>query len=269
MVNTDPTVGFETALWLWMRPHPVTKHSCHAIAQENKFGFGETIQALNGQYECGKSAGSLGDLEMRHRIYLYKKFCQNVFKIEPGKKLSCKKIHWPKHTKTKNMDDNISIDLDPTVLANQAKTSDYMDQMIKAQQDQQQALADQLDKQQALADQRATNLAAAGALLEESSNLAKNRGLTINHGSGSDQQNAKKANVVAAALERAAGKESELVDFVAKIKKEHKPPTEHPISDYGKKLIDDQMPTQTMLMQMSAQKHTSYTKHHPTLSPIN
>ncbi|KAH0460379.1 hypothetical protein IEQ34_011042 [Dendrobium chrysotoxum] len=73
-VSTDPTISFKTALWFWMT-------NVHGIIGQ---GFGATIQAINGDLECGgRNPGAVN-----HRVNLYQNYC-GQFNVYPGDNLYC------------------------------------------------------------------------------------------------------------------------------------------------------------------------------------
>jgi chitinase len=93
-VAEDPVLGFKTAIWFWKTPQ-YPKPSCHDVMVGRrspnagdvgrKPGFGQTINIINGFYECGPSWGTEG----QNRIKYYKDFCR-ALNVSPGEYLECK-----------------------------------------------------------------------------------------------------------------------------------------------------------------------------------
>jgi len=95
-VAEDPVLGFKTAIWFWTTPQ-YEKPSCHDVmvgrwspsandvAKGRKPGFGQTINIINGGYECGAKWGEQG----QNRVTYYKDFCR-ALKVSPGENLDCK-----------------------------------------------------------------------------------------------------------------------------------------------------------------------------------
>ncbi|KAG0554227.1 hypothetical protein KC19_12G074500 [Ceratodon purpureus] len=79
-VAQDSATAYQTALWFWMTQGP---HD--AIL---KGSFSGTIQAINGNLECGKLAGTEAHNKMLNRVQYYKSFCQTL-SVDPGADLEC------------------------------------------------------------------------------------------------------------------------------------------------------------------------------------
>ncbi len=97
LVQNDPVVAFETAIYFWMTPQ-THKPSAHDVmtgkwqpnaadkAANRTPGFGMTINIVNGPIECGKgdTMGSMND-----RIGFYKHFLQMLGASDPNCACSC------------------------------------------------------------------------------------------------------------------------------------------------------------------------------------
>lgn len=97
LVQNDPVVAFETAIYFWMTPQ-THKPSAHDVmtgkwqpnaadkAANRVPGFGMTINIVNGQIECGKgdNIGAMND-----RIGFYKHFLQMLGATDPNCACSC------------------------------------------------------------------------------------------------------------------------------------------------------------------------------------
>ncbi|WP_343238946.1 glycoside hydrolase family 19 protein [Streptomyces sp. SID9124] len=83
MVERDPSVAWQTALWYWNTqngPGTMTSHD----AMVGGAGFGETIRSLNGSLECdGGNPGSV-----RARVAKYEHIT-DVVGVNPGSGLTC------------------------------------------------------------------------------------------------------------------------------------------------------------------------------------
>lgn len=99
LVQTDPVIAFETAIYFWMTPQ-THKPSAHDVmtgkwqpnttdkAANRVPGFGMTINIVNGQIECGKGDnGSMND-----RIGFYQHFLQMLGATDPNCACSCGKM---------------------------------------------------------------------------------------------------------------------------------------------------------------------------------
>src|SRR6202012_4998597 len=100
LVQNDPVVAFETAIYFWMTPQ-THKPSAHDVmtgkwqpnaadkAANRVPGFGMTINIVNGPIECGKgdNMGSMTD-----RIGFYKHFLQMLGATDPNCACSCGKM---------------------------------------------------------------------------------------------------------------------------------------------------------------------------------
>lgn len=82
LVATDSSISFMTALWFWMSPQR-PKLSCHDAIRT--FGFGMTINIINGGIECGQGQVTA---QAQHRIQLYKEFVSQLG-ATPGENLFC------------------------------------------------------------------------------------------------------------------------------------------------------------------------------------
>jgi hypothetical protein len=95
-VAEDPVLAFKTAIWFWTTPQ-YDKPSCHDVmvggwspsandvALGRKPGFGQTINIINGYYECGTSWGAEG----QNRVNYYKDLSGSL-NVSPGENLDCK-----------------------------------------------------------------------------------------------------------------------------------------------------------------------------------
>jgi basic endochitinase B len=96
LIETDPVVAFETAIYFWMTPQ-THKPSAHDVMtgkwQPNAAdkaagrvpGFGMTINIVNGEVECGKGNNS----GMSDRIGFYQHFLQMLGVNDPNCACSC------------------------------------------------------------------------------------------------------------------------------------------------------------------------------------
>ncbi|TWJ04766.1 chitinase class I [Mucilaginibacter frigoritolerans] len=97
LVETDPVVAFETAIYFWMTPQTY-KPSAHDVmagkwvpkatdkAAGRTPGFGMTINIINGQVECGKGNNVYG---MNNRIAFYQYFLKKLGVSDPNCACSC------------------------------------------------------------------------------------------------------------------------------------------------------------------------------------
>lgn len=97
LVQTDPVIAFETAIYFWMTPQ-THKPSAHDVmtgkwqptaadkAAKRVPGFGMTINIVNGQIECGKGDNMSN---MNDRIGFYKHFLQMLGASDPNCACSC------------------------------------------------------------------------------------------------------------------------------------------------------------------------------------
>lgn len=76
IVASDPLTSFKASLWYWMT-------NVHSVITSGQ-GFGATINAINGDLECG---GKQPD-KVNSRINLYVDFC-NQLGVAPGDNLGC------------------------------------------------------------------------------------------------------------------------------------------------------------------------------------
>ena len=97
LVETDPVIAFETAIYFWMTPQTY-KPSAHDvmigkwqpkaddIAKNRKPGFGMTINIINGAVECGQ-----GDsiFSMNDRVAFYQYFLAKLGASDPNCACSC------------------------------------------------------------------------------------------------------------------------------------------------------------------------------------
>ncbi len=99
LVQNDPVIAFETAIYFWMTPQ-THKPSAHDVmtgkwqpdaidkAANRIPGFGMTINIINGQVECGKGDNSA----MNDRIGFYKHFLQILGVSDQNCACSCGKM---------------------------------------------------------------------------------------------------------------------------------------------------------------------------------
>ncbi|HEX3384343.1 MAG TPA: chitinase [Mucilaginibacter sp.] len=97
LVDTDPVVAFEMAIYFWMTPQTY-KPSAHDvmigkwqpkaddIAKHRRPGFGMTIDIINGAVECGKGEGIFS---MNDRIGFYQYFLKKLGASDPNCACSC------------------------------------------------------------------------------------------------------------------------------------------------------------------------------------
>jgi len=100
LVENDPVVAFETAIYFWMTPQTL-KPSAHDVMtgkwQPNAAdkaagrvpGFGMTINIVNGSIECNKGENMYS---MNDRIGFYKYFLQKFGVIDSNRACSCGKM---------------------------------------------------------------------------------------------------------------------------------------------------------------------------------
>jgi len=100
LVETDPVVAFETAIYFWMTPQP-HKPSAHDVmtgkwqptaddkAKGRAAGFGMTINIINGPIECGKGENISN---MNDRIGFYQYFLKQLGVTDPNCACSCGKM---------------------------------------------------------------------------------------------------------------------------------------------------------------------------------
>ena len=100
LIETNPVISFETAIYFWMTPQ-TAKPSAHDVmigewqpgtadkAAGRTPGFGMTINIINGGIECGK-----GDnlYNMNDRIGFYEKFLSKMGVSDPNCACSCGKM---------------------------------------------------------------------------------------------------------------------------------------------------------------------------------
>ena len=99
LVQTDPVVAFETAIYFWMTPQ-TRKPSAHDVmtgkwqpsaddkAKGRTPGFGMTINIVNGEVECNKGDNS----GMNDRIGFYQYFLKKLGVSDPNCACSCGKM---------------------------------------------------------------------------------------------------------------------------------------------------------------------------------
>jgi len=99
LIETDPVIAFETAIWFWMTPD-TRKPSAHDVmigkwqpgaadrAAGRTPGFGMTINIVNGEVECNK--GDNGN--MNDRIGFYQYFLKQLGATDPNCTCSCGKM---------------------------------------------------------------------------------------------------------------------------------------------------------------------------------
>ncbi|WTO73012.1 chitinase [Streptomyces sp. NBC_00209] len=83
LVERDPSVAWQTALWYWNTqngPGTMTSHD----AMVGGAGFGETIRSLNGSLEC--NGGNPESVEARAAKYEH---ITDVIGVDPGSHLTC------------------------------------------------------------------------------------------------------------------------------------------------------------------------------------
>ena len=97
LVQTDPVVAFEVAIYFWMTPQ-TQKPSAHDvmigkwqpkaadITQNRKPGFGMTINIINGAVECGQGDAMFN---MNDRIGFYRYFLKKFGVNDPNCACSC------------------------------------------------------------------------------------------------------------------------------------------------------------------------------------
>jgi len=100
LIETDPVVAFETAIWFWMTPD-TRKPSAHDVmigkwqpnatdkAKGRTPGFGMTINIINGEVECNKGDNMVS---MNDRIDYYQYFLKQLGASDPNCACSCGKM---------------------------------------------------------------------------------------------------------------------------------------------------------------------------------
>jgi hypothetical protein len=100
VIETDPVVAFETAIWFWMSPD-TRKPSAHDVtigkwqpsaadkASGRAPGFGMTINIINGEVECNKGENMVN---MNDRIDFYRYFLKQLGVSDPNCACSCGKM---------------------------------------------------------------------------------------------------------------------------------------------------------------------------------
>jgi len=100
LIETDPVIAFETAIWFWMTPD-TGKPSPHDAmigkwqpstadkAMGRSPGFGMTINIINGPVECNKGENVFG---MVDRISFYQYFLKQFGVTDPNCACSCGKM---------------------------------------------------------------------------------------------------------------------------------------------------------------------------------
>lgn len=83
LVEQDPTVAWQTALWYWNTQSGPGTMSGHA-AMTTGAGFGESIRSINGAIEC--DGGNPG--QVQSRVDSYQQFT-SMLGVEPGGNLYC------------------------------------------------------------------------------------------------------------------------------------------------------------------------------------
>ncbi|MDB5108970.1 MAG: hypothetical protein JWR67_84 [Mucilaginibacter sp.] len=99
LIENDPVVAFETAIWFWMTPD-THKPSAHDVmtgkwqpnaadkARGRTPGFGMTINIINGEVECNKG----DNVSMNDRISFYQYFLKQLGASDPNCVCSCGKM---------------------------------------------------------------------------------------------------------------------------------------------------------------------------------
>ena len=100
LIETNPVISFETAIYFWMTPQ-TAKPSAHDVmigkwkpsvadkAAGRIPGFGLTINIINGGIECGKGETLYN---MNDRIGFYRKFLNKIGVSDPNCACSCGKM---------------------------------------------------------------------------------------------------------------------------------------------------------------------------------
>ena len=84
IVASNAVISFKTAIWFWMTQSSPTCHS----AMVNGYGFGATINAINGRFECGTNSSNPPVQQQQQRIQLYRSYCSTLG-VNPGPNLNC------------------------------------------------------------------------------------------------------------------------------------------------------------------------------------
>ncbi|CAL5341207.1 unnamed protein product [Camellia sinensis] len=97
LVETDPVISYQTALWFWMTPQ-YPKPSCHDVIIGNWTptsadqlagrvpGYGVITNIINGGLECGHGQ----DSRVEYRIGFYQRYCSDeIFDVSTGDNLDC------------------------------------------------------------------------------------------------------------------------------------------------------------------------------------
>lgn len=83
LVEQDPAIAWQTALWYWNTQDGPGTMTPHEAIVDGK-GFGETIRSINGALEC--NGGNTDQVD--HRVELYLEFTK-ILNVKPGENLRC------------------------------------------------------------------------------------------------------------------------------------------------------------------------------------
>ena len=83
LVAQNAEISWATGLWFWMTSDGAGSMTCHE-AITGGFGFGQTIQTINGGQECNGAWPSA----VEARVQFYLEIC-GVLGVDPGSNLYC------------------------------------------------------------------------------------------------------------------------------------------------------------------------------------
>lgn len=83
LVEQNPTIAWQTALWYWNTQVGPGSFTCHD-GIVGGHGFRETIRTINGPLEC--EGGN--PRQMNNRVKIFREICE-ILGVDPGDKLTC------------------------------------------------------------------------------------------------------------------------------------------------------------------------------------
>jgi hypothetical protein len=87
LLATNATIAWRSAIWYWMTQPGRAGRSAHD-SMVNGYGFGQTINAINGNRECVGGSEYQGPAQMQTRVNYYTTFTQNLG-VPTGPNLGC------------------------------------------------------------------------------------------------------------------------------------------------------------------------------------
>lgn len=87
LLATNATIAWRSAIWYWMTQPGRAGRSAHD-SMVGGYGFGQTINAINGNRECVGGTAYQGPAQMQTRVNYYTTFTQNLG-VPTGPNLSC------------------------------------------------------------------------------------------------------------------------------------------------------------------------------------